>query len=88
MGVNSSNVILMDAKSGKIIGNLNGEERIYPASMTKIMTAIVALETFSDLDRKITLSEDIFYVLNRAGCHPRQAFSLEKRFGSGIWCME
>ena len=64
MGVNSSNVILMDAKSGKIIGNLNGEERIYPASMTKIMTAIVALETFSDLDRKITLSEDIFYVLN------------------------
>ena len=43
MGVNSSNVILMDAKSGKIIGNLNGEERIYPASMTKIMTAIVAL---------------------------------------------
>ena len=63
-GVNSSNVILMDAKSGKIIGNLNGEERIYPASMTKIMTAIVALETFSDLDRKITLSEDIFYALN------------------------
>ena len=63
-GANSSNVILMDAKSGKIIGNLNGEERIYPASMTKIMTAIVALETFSDLDRKITLSEDIFYTLN------------------------
>ena len=60
--MNSSNVILMDAKSGKIIGNLNGEERIYPASMTKIMTAIVALETFSDLDRKITLSEDIFYI--------------------------
>ena len=28
------------------------------------MTAIVALETFSDLDRKITLSEDIFYTLN------------------------
>ena len=89
MGVNSSNVILMDAKSGKIIGNLNGEERIYPASMTKIMTAIVALETFSDLDRKITLSEDIFYTLNgqdatQAGFQPRGG----TRFGSGIWCME
>ena len=48
-GVNSSNVLLMDVKSGKVIGNLNGEERIYPASMTKIMTAIVALEAFSDL---------------------------------------
>lgn len=81
MGVNSSNVILMDAKSGKIIGNLNGEERIYPASMTKIMTAIVALETFSDLDRKITLSEDIFYVLNgqdatQAGFQPGEEVRL------------
>ena len=51
-------------KSGKVIGNLNGEERIYPASMTKIMTAIVALEAFSDLDHEITLSENIFYALD------------------------
>ena len=63
-GVNSSNVVLMDVKSGKVIGEMNGEDRIYPASMTKIMTAIVALEAFSDLDREITLSEDIFYALD------------------------
>ena len=41
-GVNSSNVVLMDVKSGKVIGELNGYERMYPASKTKIMTAIVA----------------------------------------------
>ena len=63
-GVNSTNVVLMDVKNGKVIGNLNGEERIYPASMTKIMTAIIALEAFSDLDHEITLSEDIFYALD------------------------
>lgn len=63
-GVNSSNVVLMDVKSGKVIGEMNGEERIYPASMTKIMTALVALEAFSDLDREITLSQDIFYALD------------------------
>ena len=63
-GVNSTNAVLMDVKSGKVIGNLNGEERIYPASMTKIMTALVVLETFSDLDREITLSQDIFYALD------------------------
>ena len=63
-GVNSTNVVLMDVKSGKVIGDLNGEERIYPASMTKIMTAIIALEAFSDLDHEITLSEDIFYALD------------------------
>lgn len=32
--------------------------------MTKIMTAIVALEAFSDLDHEITLSENIFYALD------------------------
>ena len=63
-GVNSSNVILMDVKSGNVIGDLNGKEQIYPASMTKIMTAVVALEAFSDLDREITLSQDIFFALN------------------------
>ena len=32
-GVNSSNVVLMDVKSGAVIGDLNGEEQIYPASI-------------------------------------------------------
>ena len=77
-GVNSSNVVLMDVKSGKVIGEMNGEDRIYPASMTKIMTAIVALESFSDLDREITLSEDIFYALDgqdatQAGFQPGES---------------
>lgn len=77
-GVNSSNVVLMDVKSGRVIGDLNGEERIYPASMTKIMTAIVALEAFSDLDGEITLSDDIFYALDgqdatQAGFRPGES---------------
>lgn len=63
-GVNSANVLLMDVKSGKVIGDLNGEDQIYPASMTKIMTAILALEAYSNLDTEITLSDDIFYALD------------------------
>lgn len=77
-GVNSSNVVLMDAKSGTVVGDLNGKEQIYPASMTKIMTAIVALEAFSDLDYEITLSENIFYALDgqdatQAGFQPGES---------------
>ncbi len=77
-GVNSSNVTLMDVKSGKVIGDMGGNEQIYPASMTKIMTAIVALESFSDLDQEITLSEDIFYSLDgqdatQAGFQPGES---------------
>lgn len=77
-GVNSSNIVLMDVKSGIVIGDLNGKEQIYPASMTKIMTAIVALEAFSDLDHEITLSENIFYALDgqdatQAGFQPGES---------------
>ena len=42
-GINSSHAVLMQARGGKIIGEIGGEETIYPASMTKIMTAIVAI---------------------------------------------
>ncbi len=46
--------------------------------MTKIMTAIVALEAFSDLDGEITLSDDIFYALDgqdatQAGFRPGES---------------
>lgn len=46
--------------------------------MTKIMTAIVALESFSNLDQEITLSEDIFYSLDgqdatQAGFQPGES---------------
>lgn len=32
---------------------------MYPASMTKIMTTIVAIENLSDLDQQITLTNDM-----------------------------
>ena len=77
-GINSPYAVLMQVKGGKIIGNMKGDEKIYPASMTKIMTAIVALEAFSDLDHEITLSENIFYALDgqdatQAGFQPGES---------------
>lgn len=59
-GIYSSHAVLMQAKGGKVIGEINGDERIYPASLTKIMTAIVAIEELDDLEKGITLDEDIF----------------------------
>lgn len=59
-GVNSTHVVLMTAQGGKVIGEINGEERIYPASLTKIMTAIVAIEELDDLEQGITLDAEIF----------------------------
>lgn len=54
-GINSSNAALLDAETGAVISELNGDERIYPASMTKIMTAILAIEYIDDMDEYITI---------------------------------
>lgn len=53
--LNSSNAALLDAETGNMITDLNGDERIYPASMTKIMTAILAIEHIDDMDEYITI---------------------------------
>ena len=42
-----NNYIVMDMDSKRIIAEQRGEEKIYPASTTKIMTAIVAIENSS-----------------------------------------
>ena len=39
---------------------LNGKEQIYPASMTKIMTAVVGLENLSDQNETITIDRDTY----------------------------
>ncbi len=58
-GINSSYAVLMQADSGKVVGDINGETQMYPASMTKIMTAIVAIENLKDLNQEITLTNEM-----------------------------
>lgn len=59
-GSQSPYVVLMQANSGKILGSQGAEERIYPASMTKMMTAILAIEEIKDLNQDVTLTQDMF----------------------------
>ena len=44
INVDAPVALLMDANTGKILYEKNAHEKIYPASTTKIMTAILALE--------------------------------------------
>lgn len=66
-GLKSQEAVLMDVKSGDVIGELNADEQMYPASMTKVMTAIVAMESISNLNREITMPYDIYDALYREG---------------------
>lgn len=59
----SANAILISLDDKKVIAQKNSEKRIYPASLTKMMTAIVAVENLNDLYGQVYLSPDIFHNL-------------------------
>lgn len=60
ISTNSPSIILMDAVSGKVMYSKNAFERRYPASTTKLMTAILTLENCK-LSDKVTVSHDAIF---------------------------
>lgn len=59
-GIYSPCAILLDLKSGRTIAAKGENKQIYPASMTKIMTAIVAIQNIPDLDQKIMVPGNFY----------------------------
>jgi len=59
--VSARHMIIQDYHSGKILFEKGADDKIYPASMTKIMTSIVAFDLLkkgeTSLDEMITISE-------------------------------
>jgi D-alanyl-D-alanine carboxypeptidase (penicillin-binding protein 5/6) len=53
----SESAVLMDVSSGKVIYTKNENEKLYPASLTKIMTTIVSITERESLDTVTTISE-------------------------------
>ena len=49
--------ILMDAKTGKILYAKNIDKKSYPASITKILTTLVAIENNDDLYSTVKFSK-------------------------------
>jgi len=54
----ASSAIVMDYKTGKVLWEKNPDELMYPASTTKMMTAILAIENIKDLNKKIKISKN------------------------------
>ena len=55
--LHSKNAILIDMSDQQTLFEKNGDERIYPASLTKVLTAIVALDLKQDLQEVGTVSD-------------------------------
>ncbi|WP_427110536.1 D-alanyl-D-alanine carboxypeptidase family protein [Lysinibacillus xylanilyticus] len=60
VNLHSSNAILVNLDTNKILLDKGSDEIIYPASLTKIMTVLVAIENISNLQEKILLPKSIF----------------------------
>lgn len=58
---------MVELKTGTIIHSRNQDKKMYPASLTKIMTAILVLENVPDLSTKITFKsslQNMMYEIN------------------------
>lgn len=60
--------VVMDADTGAFLYSKNMDRKEYPASITKIMTALVAIES-GKLDSKIRFSENAVYNLEEGSSH-------------------
>ena len=66
--VNAASAIVMDMDSGAILYAKKADETHYPASITKLLTTLVALEN-GDLSDTITFSEDSINILSWDDAH-------------------
>ncbi|MBO4212377.1 MAG: D-alanyl-D-alanine carboxypeptidase [Oscillospiraceae bacterium] len=65
---NCDTALLLELNSGIVVYSKNAESKVYPASLTKIMTCLVALQYASqDMDKVVTVSETALAGIAEAG---------------------
>lgn len=58
-GIASTHAVLIDLDNNKVLADKNSEQIIYPASMTKLMTLIVAIERTENLNDTFLMTDEI-----------------------------
>ena len=71
MQVEATAAILVDVGTGTVLYEYNAHEQRYPASITKVMTALLALEAVDQgqisLDQMVTLTSDLYQDIGEGG---------------------
>ncbi len=63
LGTASKYEILVNVQTGQVLAKRRANEETAPASLTKIMTVLLAVEAEPELDQPVTLPEDLFPAL-------------------------
>lgn len=59
----SENALVIHLNDDRVLYEKESDQQIYPASMTKIMTTLLAIENIKDLNQTYTFSDEIFTAL-------------------------
>ena len=76
----AESAIVIDGDSGKILFDKNADKKMYPASTTKIMTALLALK-YGEIDEEIKIGEEVGILLpdaSKAGLEYGEIMTLEQ----------
>ena len=65
----SQAVVLIEANTGMVLYQNGARDSLYPASITKIMTALVVLEQIEDLSERVEFSNRAVYTTPRTSSH-------------------
>lgn len=65
--IKSKAVLLYSIDTGDVMYEKNVDQKMYPASLTKLMTALVTVENCKDLDAMITCDSDVYEELLGSG---------------------
>ena len=78
--------LLLELNSGTMIYSLNAEQTMYPASLTKIMTCMLALE-YGRLDDVLTVSESALSDLDEAGSTAGLMVGEQMKLKDVLYCL-
>lgn len=73
----SKNISVLDRETGKIIYNKNGEDRAYPASLTKIMTVFLATETLVNYEEMAPIDVGTYKLMVESNASMAGFYGLE-----------
>ena len=87
----AKNAILIDVDDSEVVAYRNEQIKLYPASLTKIMTLIVAVENIDDLSATVQITNDMVapYIAldaSRAGFEPDETPTLKDVLYGMILC--
>lgn len=66
LSIGSEHAVLINLNDNLVVFSKAADEKTYPASITKVMSALVAIEHMDRLDEKVVLTKDMFEGLYEA----------------------